>query len=307
MRRLPLPALLLALAVALAAAAPALAASRSPAPSKAAAKPKPKPKAAAIARGKRAVVTRGLETILQDDGLFLFRPAAEIQAAAARAKALGIDTIRVTAGWSTLTRDVDKPLKPAGFDARDPGSYEQGRWKALDAAIRAIRGAGLRPLVDIGFWAPRWATTDPGPRARTNIDPQAFADFAAAVATRYSGAFTPPVEPPGTPAPAPAPDETLLQSILQPLLPFPVPDPIPPLPNLPLLPPPAADSRSTGASAAQAPAGAAAAPDCRRSTTSCSGTSPTTRACCCRSGRPTRPLRRARASTARWCAPGTRR
>jgi hypothetical protein len=259
MRRLPLHALLLALVVALAAAAPAAAASRSSAPSKAPARSKPK--AAAIPRGKPAVVTRGLQTILQDDGLFLFRPAAEIQAAAARAKTLGIDTIRVTAGWSTLTRDVDKPLKPAGFDARDPGSYEQGRWKALDAAIRAIRGAGLRPLVDIGFWAPRWATTDPGPRARANIDPQAFADFAAAVATRYSGAFTPPADPPGTPPPAPAPDETLLQSILQPFVPFPVPDPLPPLPNIPLLPPPAAGSRSTGASAAQAPAGAAAAAD----------------------------------------------
>ncbi len=145
--------------------------------------------------GKPAVVKRGLETILQDDGLFLFRPVAEIEAAVARAKALGIDTIRITAGWSSLTRAADQPAKPAGFDARDPGSYEQSRWRALDRAIRAIRGGGLRALVDIGFWAPRWATTDPGPRARANIDPQAYADYATAVALRYSGAFTPPRRP----------------------------------------------------------------------------------------------------------------
>jgi hypothetical protein len=238
MRRPLLHALALALAVALLAGVPASAAT-TPAP-KTIAKAKPKP--------KRAVVTRGLDTILQDDGLFLFRPADEIAAAAVRAKALGIDTIRLTAGWSTLTRDVEQPLKPVGFDARDPGSYEQGRWMALDAAVRAIRAAGLRVLMDIGFWAPRWATTDPGPRARANIDPRAFADFAAAVALRYSGAFTAPVESPATPPPAPTPDESLIQSILQPLLPF----PLPPLPLLPPPPPPARAAQD-GPGGARAP------------------------------------------------------
>jgi hypothetical protein len=223
MRRPLLHALLLALAVALLAGVPASAATP------------PAPKTTAKRKSKPAVVTRGLDTILQDDGLFLFRPAGEIAAAAVRAKALGIDTVRLTAGWSTLTRDVEQPLKPAGFDARDPGSYEQGRWMALDAAVRAIRGAGLRVLMDIGFWAPRWATTDPGPRARANIDPQAFADFATAVALRYSGAFTPPAESPATPPPAPTPDESLIQSILQPLIPFPLP---------PLLSPPPPPARA---------------------------------------------------------------
>jgi hypothetical protein len=201
------------------------------------------PASAATAKAKPAVVTRGLETILQDDGLFLFRPAAEIEAAAQRSKALGIDTIRLTAGWSVLTRDVDKPLKPAGFEARDPGSYEQARWKNLDAAVRAVRGAGLRVLLDIGFWAPRWATTDPGPRARANIDPQAYADFATAVALRYSGAFTAPPDPPGTPPPPPSPDESLIESILQPFVPFPIP-PLPPPLNVP---PPAARAAQAAA------------------------------------------------------------
>jgi hypothetical protein len=81
-------------------------------------------------------------------------------------------------------------------------------------------------LLDIGFWAPRWATTDPGPRARANIDPKAFGDYAAAVALRYSGAFTPPLDPPDAPPAPPSPDETLVQSILQPFVPFPVPDPL---------------------------------------------------------------------------------
>ena len=194
--------LLVALAVALLACPSAQAAAGGKEPSQTKTDKESSTPKGAKSLGKPAVVKRGLETILQDDGLFLFRPVAEIEAAVARAKALGIDTIRITAGWSSLTRAADKAAKPAGFDARDPGSYEQARWRALDAAIRAIRGGGLRALVDIGFWAPRWATTDPGPRARANIDPQAYADYATAVALRYSGAFTPPADPPDVAAPA---------------------------------------------------------------------------------------------------------
>ena len=111
---------------------------------------------------------------------------------------LGIDRVRITASWSSLTRAPEEETKPEGFDAADPGAYEQARWAGLDTAIRAIRAAGLKALVDIGFWAPHWATDDPpGPRARSNIDPQAYADFATAVALRYSGAFTPPPDAAG--------------------------------------------------------------------------------------------------------------
>ncbi|HEV7751168.1 MAG TPA: hypothetical protein VGO71_06490, partial [Baekduia sp.] len=142
----------------------------------------------------------GLETIIQDDGLLLFRPAAEVRAAVARMKALGVDRVRITAGWSSHPRAPDAVTTPEGFDAADPAAYEQSRWQALDTAVRAVRGAGLQAVVDIGFWAPHWATTDPpGPRARTNIDPKAYADFATALALRYSGGFEPTPDPPSTP------------------------------------------------------------------------------------------------------------
>jgi hypothetical protein len=257
MRRLQLHALTLALAIGLLGAAVCAPAAQAVAKATPGSSSKPKtanPKAAA-ATPKRAVVTRGLATVLQDDGLFLFRPAAEVQAAARRAKQLGVDTIRLTASWSSLTRDVDHPVKPAGFDARDPAAYEQGRWTALDTAVRAVRAAGMQPLVDIGFWAPRWATSDPAPRARADNDPQAYADFAAAVALRYSGAFTPPPEPPGTPPPVPSEDQTLLQSILQPFIPFPIP-PIPPLKAAAA----GRGARASGAQAAQTSQGGAQAP-----------------------------------------------
>ena len=187
-------------------------------------KPKPaKPKAPPAS-------SRGLETILQDDGLLLYRPQAEVEAAVARMRELGVDRVRITASWSSLTRAPEEETRPEGFDAADPAAYEQARWTGLDTAIRAIRAAGMKALVDIGFWAPHWATDDPpGPRARSNIDPQAYADFATAVALRYSGAFTAPATA-GAPAPEPTEDASLIAGLIQPIVPFPLPDPPLPLP-----------------------------------------------------------------------------
>ncbi|MDP1849828.1 MAG: hypothetical protein Q8K79_18730, partial [Solirubrobacteraceae bacterium] len=191
--------------------------------------------------------SKGLETIIQDDGLLLYRPQAEVQAAVARMRELGIDRVRITASWSSLTRAPESETKPEGFDAADPGAYEQARWAGLDTAIRAIRAAGLKALVDIGFWAPHWATDDPpGPRARSNIDPQAYADFATAVALRYSGAFTPAATT--GPPPEPTEDASLIADLIQPVVPFPLPE-VP----LPLLDPPRA--------AEAGPAAAAPSPD----------------------------------------------
>ncbi len=213
----------------------------------------PAPGAKKTPAAKAPVSGPGLETIMQDDGQLLFRTPADAQAAVARMKALGVDRIRITASWSSLTRAPESETKPDGFAAADPAAYEQPRWAALDAAVSAVRAAGLKVLIDIGFWAPHWATSDPpGPRARTNIDPQAYADFAVAVALRYSGAFTPPPPPPAAaaeqPPPPPTEDQSVLQGLFAPLAPAPPPD----------QPPPAATrgARAAQAVAAQAPAGA---------------------------------------------------
>ena len=231
--------ILLALAALPATAAQGAATKTPAAKAKAPAKPATPPKKPA------PLSTPGLETILQDDGLLLHRPAEEVAAAAQRMKELGIDRVRITASWSSLTRVPEEEARPEGFNAADPGAYEQARWAGLDTAIRAIRAAGLKALVDIGFWAPHWATDDPpGPRARSNIDPQAYADFATAVALRYSGAFTPPPEPGSAAPPEPTEDASLIRDLIQPLVPFPVPDA-----------PPPASGPSVRAAQAAAPAG----------------------------------------------------
>jgi hypothetical protein len=154
-----------------------------------------------------------LETLVQDDAALLHRPTDQVRASMQKLRSLGVDRVRLTANWSILTRDPEAASKPAGFDARDPAAYPQAPWQGLDEAVRLAQEAGLKVMIDIGFWAPRWATTaPPGPRARTNIDARAFADYAVAVARRYSGTWAPSsvvVTPP-----PPPPDQNLLDALL---------------------------------------------------------------------------------------------
>ncbi len=153
-----------------------------------------------------------LETLIQDDASMLHRTPAQVRATMQKLRSLGVDRVRLTANWSVLTRDPDGETRPA-FDARDPAAYPQALWDGLDDAVRLAREEGLKVMIDIGFWAPRWATTDkPGPRARTNIDAAMFADYAVAVTRRYSGTFAPPPILP--PAPPPSQDQTLLDLLL---------------------------------------------------------------------------------------------
>jgi len=170
--------------------------------------------APASASASAAPAAPGLETIVQDDRLLLHRPADEVRAHMAQLAALGVDRVRLTAVWSTLTRDADGEARPA-FDARDPAAYEQARWAGLDRAVRLAGEAGLGVVMDVGFFGPRWATEGdpPGPRARTNVDPAAFADFTVAVARRYSGAFAPPLTAAAEPEPEPSQDDAFLAGV----------------------------------------------------------------------------------------------
>lgn len=151
--------------------------------------------------------------MLQDDANLIHRPTEQVRASMQRIRALGIDRVRLTANWSVLTRDGDARLRPKSFDAADPAAYEQARWRGLDQAVALARESGLQVLVDIGFWAPRWATTDgPGGRARENVRAGAYADFAVAVAERYSGRFVP--EPDVTAPEPPSQDQSFLDALL---------------------------------------------------------------------------------------------
>jgi hypothetical protein len=184
-----------------------------------------------------AALAQPVETIVQDDALFLHGEDAQIREALARARDLGIDRVRLTAGWSVIAPNPDIPDVPA-FDAADPAAYPAGAWANLDRAVRMVREAGLAPMIDIAFWAPRWATREPAEmpdRLAEEIDPARFGEFAAAVARRYAGGYAPPLKLPRPTEAVASPDGTFLDDLFGRKPPVPPPASIP-LPAEPALP-----------------------------------------------------------------------
>lgn len=184
---------------------------------------------------------REFATIVQDDAQFLHRPPESIAASAAELRSLGVDRLRLTAGWSVIAPKADSAQRP-DFDARDPEAYPEGAWRNLDRAVTLARATGLDVMIDLAFWAPRWATSgDPSPdggRARWNVDPAEYAKFVEAVVRRYSGSFVPLPPRPDAPPPEPSRDSTLLGNVFDRddpgRTPAPEPDPQPaePLPHV---------------------------------------------------------------------------
>jgi hypothetical protein len=126
-------------------------------------------------------------TIVQDDAQVLHRPTAEVRRTVRDLARLGVDWLRVTANWSFIAPSPGGSRRPR-FDAEDPDAYPPGAWTKLDRAVREARSAGLGVMIDVAFWAPRWAVAQPAPepdRQRDGIRARDFGRFAEAVARRY--------------------------------------------------------------------------------------------------------------------------
>lgn len=135
----------------------------------------------------------GLLRGISDGALFKSSDGADREAAFALARSAGAAVARITVDW----RNVAPAAPPPGFDARDPASpgYD---FAAIDAAVRGSAAAGLQPLLVV-FHAPsfaeaprRWPYAYLGSWAP---DPTALEAFAAALATRYDGAYPDPAQP----------------------------------------------------------------------------------------------------------------
>jgi hypothetical protein len=134
-----------------------------------------------------------MSTIVQDDAILLHGLTPDIELTLAKLRDLGVDRVRITANWSHIAPDPDAATRPQ-FNAADPNNYPSGSWSALDRAVILAHQFGLGVMIDIGFWAPRWAVSRYTPysvRQRYGISPGEFALFAEAVARRYSGTFVP--------------------------------------------------------------------------------------------------------------------
>lgn len=107
-----------------------------------------------------------------------------------RARAAGGATVLIGSSW----QGIAPARRPAGFDPTDPAdpAYD---FSGLDAQVRAAVARGLAPTVSTAY-APSWAEGPGRPSSATpgtwRPDPQAFGDFATALARRYTGTFVDP-------------------------------------------------------------------------------------------------------------------
>lgn len=155
------------------------------------------------------------ETVVQDDALFLHSSDDEIRTGLEQAHDVGIRRVRLTAGWSVIAPSPALETVPAG-DLSDPAAYPQDNWRNLDRAVRLTVEAHMRPMIDIAFWAPRWAIQGQAgetTRLRTQIDPAQYGRFAEAVARRYAGGYVPPRPIATAIADQVRPDANLLDSL----------------------------------------------------------------------------------------------
>jgi hypothetical protein len=140
-----------------------------------------------LAIGPSAASARPFET-----GIFAVdSPSTSSPIAIQRVKNAGGRYLKLAVYWSQVAPGAESATKPAGFNATNPGDPAYN-WGDLDATVRTIRAGGLEPVLNV-HQAPRWARD---PSACTNLPicsprPADFADFGAALASRYSGSFNP--------------------------------------------------------------------------------------------------------------------
>jgi hypothetical protein len=109
-------------------------------------------------------------------------------------QSLGVGVVRLDMRWTDVAPDPASLHKPT-FDASDPNAYPAAAWARYDPLIRGLtmRHIGI-DLALIGP-PPLWAEGRGAPSRRTQPewkpDASAYADLVHAVATRYSGHFTP--------------------------------------------------------------------------------------------------------------------
>ncbi len=138
-----------------------------------------------------------------EDGTELTNPAATL----AQFRALGANTVRVVLWWSQVAPDPNSRVRPS-FDATNPGAYPAAGWAQYDALVRQAQQDGLTVYIQLSGGAPRWAEASAPPPHPNNPtaalawrpNAREYGQFVQAVATRYSGSYT----PPGASSPLPA-------------------------------------------------------------------------------------------------------
>lgn len=133
----------------------------------------------------------GLETIFEADPQLHANPVGALDLL----RRLGVDRVKLFVAWSTVAPNPSSRTAPLGFDASTPAAYPSANWTYYDTVIRDATERGIGLYVAVGGPAPKWAT---GPGAPPGGPPgvwkpsaSEFGAFMRAVASRYTGHYTP--------------------------------------------------------------------------------------------------------------------
>lgn len=146
-----------------------------------------------------------VESMMQDDDLLMYSPAATVAKTLDTMKSLGVDRVRLTIKWQAIAPKPDSFTKP-NFDAADPASYPNSAWAPYDTIVKLAQARGIGVNFNVTAPAPFWATAEGAPSEKNQgvwyPSPQEFGLFVTALGLRYSGGYRPPITPPGSkPAP----------------------------------------------------------------------------------------------------------
>ena len=139
-----------------------------------------------------------LPITIQDDRVLLHGTDASVASSMEQIASLGFNYVRLTAGWSALSPHPTSPRIPrAPFNPANAATYPYGGFHELDRAVLDAEQDGLKVMIDVAFWAPRWAVPlgSPDGENRYEPNPTLFGEFAHAVAQRYDGATPYPADP----------------------------------------------------------------------------------------------------------------
>lgn len=142
---------------------------------------------ALIGQAAPAVASGPIQTAVAQ---YFGAPGPDMATELAHMHQAGATAVRLYIGWSSIAPDP----RPANFDPTNPGDPNY-YWTNTDAAIKLAVKDGLQPILSVES-APTWAEgssaglnpwdSQPG---TVRPDPQAYGEFAHAIAARYSGNF----------------------------------------------------------------------------------------------------------------------
>jgi len=145
----------------------------------------------ALPAGATAALTQ--ESTFQDDNRLVYDSPENVAAMLDTLGSLGVDRVRLSVFWKVVAPEPNVREKPA-FDASDPGAYPTGSWDRYDTVVRLAAARGIGVNFNLTDPAPLWATGTPEREdIAATYEPNAreFELFVRAIATRYSGSYTP--------------------------------------------------------------------------------------------------------------------